>query len=91
MHEKYNPAPVDEHAMDLKEALRSDKKSQIRLRRVFNKLYGFGPPEEFGAARVKPRCRPIICDAEMNGQIVAFMLLAFGTRPRPSCLFLRAS
>jgi len=31
MHEKYNPAPVDEHAMDLKEALRSDKKSHDKV------------------------------------------------------------
>jgi hypothetical protein len=31
MPQKYNPAPVDEHAMDLKEALRSDKKSHDKV------------------------------------------------------------
>jgi hypothetical protein len=31
MPEKYNPAPVDEHAMDLKEALRSDKKAHDKV------------------------------------------------------------
>jgi hypothetical protein len=31
MPEKYNPAPVDKHAADPKQALKSDKKSNDRL------------------------------------------------------------
>ena len=31
MPEKYNPAPVDKHAADPKQALKSDKKSRDRL------------------------------------------------------------
>lgn len=44
MPEKYNPAPIDKHAVDPKQALKSDKKSRDELEKGLQDTFPASDP-----------------------------------------------
>lgn len=53
MPEKYNPAPVDKHAVDPKQAVRSDKNRSKLDKDLQNTFPASDPLEQLGALCIK--------------------------------------